>query len=82
VSSAMLITHNPGIQDLALALAAGGSAPAGLREKFPTGALATVGVRPPTLAPPRPWTATATGLVTPQSLESRPGAWRRLDSPA
>src|SRR4029434_7626204 len=41
-SSAMLIAHNPGIQDLALALATGGPALAGLREKFPTGALTTV----------------------------------------
>jgi phosphohistidine phosphatase SixA len=35
-SSAMLIAHNPGIQNLALALAAGGPALAGLREKFPS----------------------------------------------
>ena len=38
--SCMLIAHNPGIQDLAVALAAGGPALAGLGEKFPTGALA------------------------------------------
>ena len=38
----MIIGHNPGIQDVALALAAGGPALAGLREKFPTGALATL----------------------------------------
>jgi phosphohistidine phosphatase len=72
----MLIGHNPGIQDLALALAAGGPALAGLREKFPTGALATLELDA------ERWrdldhgtaTATATALVTPRSLESMPGA--------
>src|SRR4029450_3659362 len=67
-SSAMLIGHNPGIQDLALALAAGAPALAGLREKFPTGALATVeldGER---------WldidNGTVPALVTPRSLDA------------
>jgi phosphohistidine phosphatase len=69
-SSAMLIAYNPGIQDLALALATGGPALAGLREKFPTGALTTVDVEH--------WrdldhgTGTATILITPRSLESGP----------
>lgn len=40
--SAMLIAHNPGIQDLALTLATSGPALAGLPERFPTGALTTV----------------------------------------
>src|SRR4029450_13702048 len=44
VPSAMLIGHNPGIQDLALALAAGGPGLAGIGDKFPTGALATLEV--------------------------------------
>ena len=72
VSSAMLIGHNPGIQDLALALAAGGPALAGLREKFPTGALATMDIDV------ERWrdldNGTVTSLVTPRSLESGAGA--------
>jgi phosphohistidine phosphatase len=67
VTSAMLIGHNPGIQDLALTLATSGPALAGLREKFPTGALATV-----ELDVDR-WrdldNGTVTALVTPRSLE-------------
>jgi phosphohistidine phosphatase len=66
VSSAMLIAHNPGIQDLAVALAAGGPALAGLGEKFPTGALAGLELdveRWPDLdhgtPPPPPWSPRA-----------------------
>ena len=42
----MIVGHNPGLQDLALALAVDGepSALAQLDEKFPTGALATLDV--------------------------------------
>jgi phosphohistidine phosphatase len=42
VESVMLIGHNPGIQDLALSLARGGSEIARVRSKFPTAALATL----------------------------------------
>lgn len=42
VKSVMLIGHNPGIQDLALSLARGGSEIARVRSKFPTAALATL----------------------------------------
>ncbi len=42
VESVMLIGHNPGIQDLALSLARGGSEIARVRRKFPTAALATL----------------------------------------
>jgi phosphohistidine phosphatase len=69
-SSAMLIAHNPGIQDLALALAAGGPALAGLRDKFPTGVLATVEVKVERWRDLDHGTATATALVTPRSLEA------------
>ena len=72
VSSAMLIGHNPGIQDLALGLAASGPALAALREKFPTGALATVEIDVERWRDLDNGTATATALVTPRSLE--PGA--------
>jgi phosphohistidine phosphatase len=67
-SSAMLIGHNPGIQDLALALAAGGPERDGLREKFPTGALATIELDV------ERWRdiddGRVTALVTPRSLEA------------
>jgi phosphohistidine phosphatase len=47
VPSAMVIGHNPGLEDLALALAGDGTEAAlrQLRSKFPTGALATLDVR-------------------------------------
>ena len=41
-ASVLLIGHNPGVQGLALRLAAAGSDLERLREKFPTGALATL----------------------------------------
>jgi phosphohistidine phosphatase len=41
-SSAMLIGHNPGMQDLALSLARSGAKLGELAEKFPTGARATI----------------------------------------
>jgi phosphohistidine phosphatase len=74
VSSAMLIAHNPGIQDLALALAAGGPALAGLGEKFPTGALAGLELDVERWRDLDHGTATSTTLVTPRSLESRADA--------
>jgi phosphohistidine phosphatase len=45
-SSVMLIGHNPSLQDLAVSLAVEGeeAARARLAEKFPTGALAVIGV--------------------------------------
>ncbi len=42
VESVMIIGHNPGLQQLALALATEGEELGRLREKFPTGALATI----------------------------------------
>jgi phosphohistidine phosphatase len=45
IGSVMLIGHNPGIQDLALSLASGGSETERVRRKFPTAALATLIVR-------------------------------------
>jgi phosphohistidine phosphatase len=71
-SSAMLIAHNPGIQDLALALAGGGPALAGLREKVPTGTLTTVELDVERWRDLDHGTGTATILVTPRSLESGP----------
>jgi phosphohistidine phosphatase len=73
-SSVMLIGHNPGIQDLALGLAAGGPALAALEERFPTGALATVEIAVERWRDVADGKATATALVTPRSLESGAGA--------
>ena len=42
IASVMLIAHNPGMQDLALELAADGADLERLRQKFPTAALATL----------------------------------------
>jgi phosphohistidine phosphatase len=42
VDSVMLIGHNPGLQELALMLASRGADLRRLKEKFPTGALATL----------------------------------------
>jgi phosphohistidine phosphatase len=71
--SAMLIAHNPGTQDLALALASSGPALAGLGEKFPTGALATLELDVEHWRDLDHGMATAVALVTPRSLESRGG---------
>jgi phosphohistidine phosphatase len=70
----MLIGHNPGIQDLALGLASSGPALASLREKFPTGALATMDVEVERWRDVDNGRAMATNLVTPRSLESGAGA--------
>ena len=42
VASAMVIGHNPGLQDIALQLAGLGSETSTMRAKFPTAALATL----------------------------------------
>ena len=42
VDSVMVIAHNPGIQDVALQLAGDGAEIHRVREKFPTGAVATL----------------------------------------
>jgi len=55
VASVMLIGHNPGLQELALALATHGADLPRLEEKFPTGALATL------VAECDSWTALKTG---------------------
>ena len=73
VSSAMVIAHNPGIQGLAIALAAGGPALAGLPEKFPTGALATLELGVERWRDVYYGMAVAVALVTPRSLEPHAG---------
>jgi len=67
VTSVLVIGHNPGLHELALALAAAGDELERLEEKFPTAALAT-------LASTEPWGrvapggATLTAYVVPKQL--------------
>lgn len=69
VDSAMLIGHNPGLQDLAVELAGGGDADAleQLHAKFPTAALATLELTSPWAALASD-DATLTSLVLPRRL--------------
>jgi phosphohistidine phosphatase len=68
--SVLLIGHNPGIADLALALAGGGDAVAlqRLREGFPTGALATLAIADGGWAELRDGGAALTDYVVPREL--------------
>lgn len=70
VSSAMIIGHNPGLQELALALAGDGveSAARQLRAKFPTCALATLDLSGSDWAGLREGQANLTSLVLPRQL--------------
>ena len=63
----MLIGHNPGIHDLALALA-GDAAPAGLREQLPTGALASLRFGAATWADVGPGGGAVIRLLLPRQL--------------
>jgi len=67
VRSMLLVGHQPGIQDLALALVGAGEGRDRLSGKFPTAALATIAV-------PAPWSrlergaGTILGMVKPKQL--------------
>jgi len=69
VASVMLVGHNPGLHQLALALASDGDELGRLEAKFPTAALATLDI-------PRPWSrlepgdATLSAFVVPKQLKS------------
>jgi len=67
VSSLMLIGHNPGLEQLALALASSGDGLGRLEEKFPTAALATLSM-PGTWASLEPGTAGLVAYVVPRQL--------------
>lgn len=69
IESVLLIAHNPGLQDLALTLAATGDGLERLRTKFPTGALATLAVRSETWATLGPGGAELVDCVLPRELE-------------
>jgi phosphohistidine phosphatase len=70
VRSLMLVGHNPAMQELALALASRGDRLADVAEKFPTGALAEIGL------PESSWSDLAEGsgeltrFVTPRELDA------------
>jgi phosphohistidine phosphatase len=67
LESAMLIGHNPGIQYLAVNLAASGEALDRLRRKYPTGALATIAFTG-RWSELEPGAAELTGFVRPKDL--------------
>jgi len=69
VPSAMIVGHNPGLEDLALELIGDGDAGAlaRLHAKFPTGALATLVVSD-TWKALAPGTATLTAFIVPRDL--------------
>jgi phosphohistidine phosphatase len=67
VESVMIVAHNPGLQDLAIELVSWGPDLGRVREKFPTGGLATIGFAGAwrELAPGR---GTLVSFVTPRDL--------------
>jgi phosphohistidine phosphatase len=67
VGSAMLIGHNPGLEDLVLSVAGSGDRLADVRAKYPTGALATLEWEGG-WADLAPGAAVLTGFVTPREL--------------
>jgi phosphohistidine phosphatase len=66
--SAMLIGHNPAMQELALSLASGGPRRADLEVKFPTGALATIDLATDSWAEVRPENGQLVEFVAPRDL--------------
>ncbi len=66
--SVLLIGHNPGLEQLALALADRGADLARLREKFPTGALATIVVGGESWAGLEPGSGELVDYVVPREL--------------
>ena len=68
VGSVMLVGHNPGLHDLALALASRGADLPQLEQKFPTGALATLVVDGESWADLSPGDAELVDYVVPRQL--------------
>lgn len=68
LASVMMIAHNPGLQDLALLLAVEGKELPRLREKLPTGALATLEADITSWPNLGPATARMVGMAIPQRL--------------
>lgn len=65
-TSVMLVGHNPGLQDLATGLAGRGAKLGRLREKYPTGAMAVLGV--PDWSRLEPGCAELVSFVAPRDL--------------
>jgi phosphohistidine phosphatase len=70
VVSAMLIGHNPGLQQLGLELASSGTDLQRLETKFPTAALATLAVADTTWSRLVPGDAVLTAYVVPKELRA------------
>jgi phosphohistidine phosphatase len=68
VDSVLLIGHNPGVQQLVLALAAPGSRIEAVASKFPTGALATLSFDGARWSDLKPESAELDGYVRPRDL--------------
>jgi phosphohistidine phosphatase len=66
--SVMLIGHNPGLEELALALASTGADLPRLRGKFPTGALAVIAVESKSWAALEPGDGALVDYVVPREL--------------
>jgi phosphohistidine phosphatase len=69
VGSVLVIGHNPGLHDLALALASRGAGLERLQAKFPTGALATIACRCEHWADLEPGGAKLVDYVVPRQLD-------------
>lgn len=69
VESALLIGHNPGLQELAIELAAAGTELEHLRAKFPTAALASLDVADGGWSGLRHGAAELVGFIRPRDLE-------------
>jgi phosphohistidine phosphatase len=69
VGSVMLIGHNPGLEDLALALASDGAGLARMSEKYPTAALATIDLPANRWGTVRRRSGELVGFVRPKDLE-------------
>ena len=68
VESVMLIGHNPGLHELACALASGGDELPRLEQKFPTGALATLAIDSESWAALEPGGGELVDYVVPRQL--------------
>lgn len=68
VASVLVIGHNPGLQDLGLLLGASGEGLSEFRDRFPTGALATLEADIASWRNLGPATARVVGLVIPRRL--------------
>jgi phosphohistidine phosphatase len=66
--SALVIAHNPGLEELVLLLAAPGPLRAEVNAKFPTGALATLALGDRTWSSVSPGDAELAGYTTPKRL--------------